>query len=308
MMKPLHNTKDPEHARRINKALHYIEDHLAHPLSLARLSQVACYSPFHFHRLFKAYVGESLNTYIVRKRIEKAAGVLIRRHSVNIAALALRFGFQSHAAFDRAFKKYYGHSPSSLYKQNPGPYSKIGKTHSKNGQAIGLFDEYISDIKQQLNWIAMHGKIEVCTLPALHLATVTQIGDQGMQAAFGRVIAWANAKGYMALPDVKLARIFYDSYKVTAPEKVRMGIGVTLNQPHVDEEDVCGVSIDEGRYIVGHFTIGMNGFGKAWESLFVWMGEQGYKKAPTTPYEIYHNDYRQHPEQKCEVSMYIPIE
>nr|WP_084407038.1 AraC family transcriptional regulator [Pedobacter panaciterrae] len=56
-------------------------------LSLETISKVACFSPFHFHRIFKAITNETLNSYINRKRIEKVASVLMHKPEVNITVL-----------------------------------------------------------------------------------------------------------------------------------------------------------------------------------------------------------------------------
>ena len=51
----------------------FIDQNLSINLSLAIVANEAYYSPYHFHRIFTAIIGEPLNTYINRKRIEKAA-------------------------------------------------------------------------------------------------------------------------------------------------------------------------------------------------------------------------------------------
>jgi transcriptional regulator GlxA family with amidase domain len=46
-----------EYAARMNRVVDHIQDHLADPLDLGRLAAIACFSPFHFHRLFRASMG-----------------------------------------------------------------------------------------------------------------------------------------------------------------------------------------------------------------------------------------------------------
>ena len=65
-------TKD-EYTARINRVLDYIEANIDTALSLETLAGVAHFSPFHFHRIFKAMTGETLNRFIQRIRVEKAA-------------------------------------------------------------------------------------------------------------------------------------------------------------------------------------------------------------------------------------------
>ena len=52
----------------------------------------------------------------------------------------------------------------------------------------------------------------------------------------------------------------------------------------------------------------MDEFEKSWTGLFIWMNENRYKKADKNPFEIYHNDYRDHPDKKSIVDFYIPVE
>lgn len=105
-----------------------------------------------------------------------------------------------------------------------------------------------------------------------------------------------------------MGRVFYDSFKVTAPEKVRMSIFLTTNEAFEIEGEINKLTINKGKCIVGRFEITPNEFEKSWTSLFIWMNENGYKKSPENPFEIYHNDYRKHPKNKFIVDLNIPIE
>ena len=108
--------------QRINKVLAYIDAHLDADLSLKTVADVAHYSPFHLHRLFKAVINEPLNAYIVRKRIERTAMMLIHDKSSSIADVADKYGFGNDASFSRTFKKFYGQSPSAFRKTNSGNF------------------------------------------------------------------------------------------------------------------------------------------------------------------------------------------
>mgnify|MGYP000392121237 CR=1 FL=1 len=67
-----------ENIARLNTSIKYIEENLSEKLSLEIIAEKAHFSSFHFHRLFKVIVGETLNSFINRKRIEKAASYLSR--------------------------------------------------------------------------------------------------------------------------------------------------------------------------------------------------------------------------------------
>jgi AraC family transcriptional regulator len=110
-------TLSKDHINSINKALNHIERHLESELSLEDVSKVAHYSPFHFHRIFKEFTNETLNQYIVRKRLEKASAVLLRKKDITVSELSIRYGLASNPSFTRAFKKFYGVSPSDFKKK-----------------------------------------------------------------------------------------------------------------------------------------------------------------------------------------------
>ena len=101
-----------EYERRIHRVLEYIDLHLDERLDLATLAAVAHFSPFHFHRLFAAWTGETLGDYLRRRRVEVAALRLLRRPSLGVLQAALAVGFGSGEAFARAFKLRFGVAPS----------------------------------------------------------------------------------------------------------------------------------------------------------------------------------------------------
>jgi len=293
----------------VNKALRFIDLHLeSQVLSLEMVSKEACFSPFHFHRIFKIIVGETLNVYINRKRLERAAAGLIHKKECTITDLALQSGFSSHSAFTRAFKKLYNVSPSEFRKAHPNKFSKIGIVKSKNGQEDFMLETYFCNINNHLKWIKMNAKIEIKELPELHFACVTHIGVANIEKAFERIIKWAIPKGLMQKPETRLARIFHDSFKVTDASKVRMSVSVLIKEDVLVEDDIHNISTKAGKYIVGSFEIAPMEFEKAWSGLFIWMHENGYKKANANPFEIYQNDMREHPEGKAIVEFYIPVE
>jgi AraC family transcriptional regulator len=91
----------------------YIREHMGEPLSRKVLAGVAGYSVPHFHRVFTACTGENIADYVCRMRMERA-GRKLRMGAVDITEVALAAGYQSHAAFGKAFKKQFGLSPSEF--------------------------------------------------------------------------------------------------------------------------------------------------------------------------------------------------
>ncbi len=296
-----------EYIKRINKVLIYLDAHLDDDLSLRNISKIAYYSPFHLHRLFKAITNETLNTYITRKRIERTALMLIHNNECTIKEIAEKFGFKNDTTYSRTFKKIYGQSPTSFRKKNLNTFSKIRKVNSNIGKGNYFIEEYVCNINHLLNWIKMNAKIEIKELPTMNFSFVTQIGVNGIEDSFQKVIKWARTKEILGKPNTYIARMFHDSFKITDAEKVRMSIGL-LTQLHLAEDgELEQTSIDTCKNIVGRFEMEPIEFEKAWNSLFIWMNDNGYKKADVYPMEIYHNNFNEHPEKKCVVDLCIPV-
>lgn len=91
----------------------YIRTHIHEPLDRETLASVAGFSIPHFHRVFRAHVGESAVSYLRRLRLERA-GHKLRMGAVDITEVALAAGYDSHAAFSKAFKQQYRISPSEF--------------------------------------------------------------------------------------------------------------------------------------------------------------------------------------------------
>lgn len=151
-------------------------------------------------------------------------------------------------------------------------------------------------------------KIEVKNISEMHLATVKSIGVQNMVNAYDRLIAWAIAKNLFQKENVKMITVYHDSFRTTPPDMVRMSAGMLMEEPMIADGDFLPETIPSGKYIVGSYLIPHEEFGNAWRSLFQWMNENGYQFKNTPPFEMYHNNYQNHPEKKSMVDFYIPIE
>lgn len=106
-----------DHSVCIEEVMRYIRAHIGEPLDREQLADVAGFSVPHFHRIFTAHVGESAISYVRRIRLERAARKL-RMGAVDITEVALAAGYDSHAAFSKAFKQQFGLSPSEFRQLN----------------------------------------------------------------------------------------------------------------------------------------------------------------------------------------------
>src|SRR5215208_1326955 len=102
-----------DYAERIEDVVKYIRAHINEPLDRETLAAVAGFSIPHFHRVFTAHIGESAINYVRRLRMERA-GRKLRMGAVDITEVALGAGYDSHAAFSKAFKQQFGVRPSEF--------------------------------------------------------------------------------------------------------------------------------------------------------------------------------------------------
>ena len=78
----------------------FIEDHLGDELTVARLADEACLSPFHFARAFRSATGTAPHRYLTERRLERAR-TLLAEDALSIAEIAARCGFSSQSYFTR---------------------------------------------------------------------------------------------------------------------------------------------------------------------------------------------------------------
>lgn len=295
-----------DYKARINRVFEYIDANLDSSLSLKTIAEIAFFSPFHFHRVFKSITGETLNDYITRRRVEKSASDLMHKE-VSMASIYQSYGFPDNSSFTRTFKKYYGISPTAFKKENPNKFSKIRQLESKNGQIYPDFEKYICIIDNLKNWIKMNAKIEIKVVEQLDLAYLSSIGVGNLAATYQKIVRWAGPKGLLD-DNTKMVTIYHDSLLVTEAEKARMDACIVLTKPVAVDGEFGLTTIEKGKFIVGSFEIGLADFEKSWTGLFVWMHEHGYKKADRNPFELYHNNFNEHPAKKAIVDFYIPID
>lgn len=104
-----------EWLERLNRAMDYIEEHLEDTISYEEAAHITCCSTFHFQRMFSYIAGVPLSEYIRRRRMTLAAFEL-QRGGVRVLDLALRMGYDSPTAFNRAFQSVHGVPPSAARK------------------------------------------------------------------------------------------------------------------------------------------------------------------------------------------------
>lgn len=102
-----------EWIERWNDAVRYIEEHLTEELDYGELGRIACCSSFHFQRMFTYMAGMTLSEYVRRRKMSLAA-VELQGGGARIIDVALKYGYSSPTAFNRAFQSVHGVAPSAM--------------------------------------------------------------------------------------------------------------------------------------------------------------------------------------------------
>ena len=205
--------------QRINTVIDYIAAHLDQSFSLEELAAIAHFSSFHFHRIFVAIVGESVNFYTNRLRLEKAAR-LLKFTSNPISDIAYNCGYSSPSTFSRSFKQYFDTSPSAFRKIGDLQNRKICKE-------LFPLEEYL--VPMTLEEKKSKFPITLKKLPERRVAYIRVIDSykEGVVIkAFDRLISWA--KQHELFEEAQFFGMSLDDPMVTPQEKYRYEACMTI--------------------------------------------------------------------------------
>jgi len=113
----LNSETKKSYTEKINKVCDYISEHLSESLSVEKLSQIANFSKFHFHRQFSEYTGINVAKYIQMMRLKWASYQLVFNKHYRIIDIAMDAGFENPESFSRAFKIVFEQTPSQFREQ-----------------------------------------------------------------------------------------------------------------------------------------------------------------------------------------------
>jgi AraC family transcriptional regulator len=219
-----------DYVARINKVLVYIQEHIDEEIPLKDLAHVACFSQYHFHRIFRAFTGETLHAHIRRLRIEKAAGKL-KYTKQSITEIALDAGYETPSAFTKAFKKLFGLAPSNFrHQETPQNTMRLRfNTHKEENEMV---PEYIEFKELPVLFVRRTGDYKKSACQAWPVL-LNFIKDQGLK-----------------LQDVRCFGISHDDPSVTSAEYLRYDACFSAPQDVKAKGEVAKKVLKAGRYAV----------------------------------------------------------
>jgi AraC family transcriptional regulator len=283
-------TTRSDYAIRLERVFTWLVDHLDETLDLGRLADVACMSPYHFHRIYHAMQGETANETVRRLRLHRASVELIAGE-LPVSRIARRAGYGSQEAFTRAFKAAYG-VPPARYRAAfvPAPI-----TYGTEG-AMETVDSGISY------------QATMRELPAITVATLAHQGDyQTIPSTFVRLATMAGALGLFG-PDTRSFGIYYDDPSATPVEALRSEACLSVPDAWAPSGDLQRREIRGGRYAVVLHVGPYAELSRAYEWLYgTWLAESGEEAADAPCVEAYLNDARIVPPAELRTEIWLPL-
>lgn len=307
-----------EYLHRIHKVQDYIELHLNEALSLEELSNIAGFSKFHFHRIFKGLIQETLSQYVNRLKIEKATNLLVHRLDMSITDIAYYFGFSDSAVFSRSFKNYYKISPIEYRNQYSKNCKEPYKISQYNEEVVKNNCKNKENFKSSKNLIRgkIKGEITIRDIQNMKVIYNRYIGEYKNLEDFskimmGRLLEYLSEQKLIDMDKSKVLSIYHDNPEFTKQKQLRTSLCITVPYDSYIEEnnDIGSMVISDGKYIVGYFEIFREQYSDAWDYMYEqWLTNSQYRLRDSYPFEIYLNDPTKHPENKHFVEIYLPIE
>ena len=235
----------------------YITENLEEDLDLERLADVACLSPYHFHRCWQAFTGETLAQMVTRLRLHYAANALIRGDRP-IEAVAKQARYGSAAAFTRAFSRAFGRSPA-VYRAEGRMAPPLSLTPQKEGDP-GMHDVRIEE-----------------TLPVT-LAAIRHVGPYlEVEKPFNQVFAWAMGAGCMG-PRTRVLGVYHDDPSEVPEAELRADVGIAVEPGTTTSAPIRPVEVPGGRHAILHFKGAYAELHGAYQWFFgTWLPQSGYE-------------------------------
>jgi AraC family transcriptional regulator len=288
MTAPLPASWTRYHAR-LARVHAYIRTHLDEPLDLNRLAEVACLSPYHWHRIYQGLYGESVVATVRRIRLARAADELIRTERP-IGEIAQRAGYGSPHAFSRAFRDAFGLPPAQYRRErirHPALPTPSGASSMTQHEVV----------------LRRIEPIEVLSVD--HVGPYPEVGR-----AFEILAGWVGARDLFG-PDTRCLAIFYDDPDVTPATALRSkacfalgprAAGVTVEPP------VARTVIAGGEYAVLTHRGPYQQLAETYDWLYgTWLPNSGREAADTPSFELYLNSPQEVRPAELLTEIHLPL-
>ncbi len=289
------------YVERMVKVINYIQGNLDNDLSLDELAKQACFSSYHFHRIFTGMLGESVKELVRRLRLERAA-IQLLTSDIAILDVALAAGYESDMAFSRVFKAKAGVLPSAFRKSKQVKFPCLSKSTIRyvTNEHISSFEPFID---KELNMNV--------TIKQLEKTLVAYVAHQGPYQECGQawdILCTALAPEGLLGGDAKMIGVSYDDPDITAPEKIRYDACVSVSESFVTD-DIAFKTLAGGKYAVTTHIGPYEKLNETYQKFFgQWLSQSSYESADKPCLEIYLNDPESTEPEDLITDIYLPLE
>ena len=268
---------------RIQRVVDYLAVHLDEALDLETLARVAHFSPYHFHRIYRGLLGETVNDTVRRLRLHRSAIDLLDR-DLGIERTARRAGYASQAAFTRAFRAEYGEPPARY---------RVARR--------------ATELDQERN-LTMY-QVEILTLPKLRVAAIEHRGDYQLTGkAFERLMTVAATTGLLT-PDTRTIGIYHDDPVSVPQDELKSTACITVPDDWAPSGELTEAHIEGGRYARIVHTGPYTELKTAYDWLYqTWLPNSAEEPRNLPCLEEYLNDPRRVSAKDLETAVMMPLE
>jgi len=274
--------------RRFRRVVDYLHENLERELDLNLLAEIACMSPYHWHRIYQSFCGESLAATVKRLRLQRAANLLVKT-AQSIAQIASASGYHNVQSFTRIF--------SSVYGMPPARYRKHG-SHRQFFAAQLIRSETMFPVQIQ-------------EVKAMSLVGVAHRGNyMGISQSFDQLIGIAGARQLFG-PDSQMIGIYLDDPAIVAEAECRSFacLSVSAEQQAQAQAPLEACHIQAGPYAVLQYQGPYSDMQGAYQWLFgVWLPASGYEAADVPVFEAYLNNPRDTAPVDLKTAIYLALQ
>ncbi|AJY47006.1 AraC family transcriptional regulator [Martelella endophytica] len=271
--------------QRLMRVSDHINAHLDDELDFATLADIACLSPWHWHRIYRGVYGETIHATVKRLRLHRAAGELVNSRGP-IADIAGRAGYGSVAAFTRQFKSTYGMAPAAY--RHDGRHTRFDLPASK--ETRDMYDIELRNMKGRvLGGVAHRGSY------------------MEVDKAFGQAVGLMMASGKFT-PDMQMTGVYFDDPSIVAEKELRSFAGLTVPADADLPQGLERYEAPAGLYAVLTHKGPYAELHKAYSWFYgSWLPVKGHEPGDAPPMEVYLNNPREVAPEALLTEICVPL-
>lgn len=277
-----------EYRKQINIIMEYINNHLDEPIDISKLAEISNFSPFHFHRITRAFMGEPIGAYIVRTRLETAAK-LLRYTDISVSDIAYKVGYDVPSSLSKSFKQQYGISPLD-YRNNKD--FRIMRS-LKDNISLNIKGPKIMDIP---------------TKKAIYIKLMGPYNSLDFSGTWQRLWQFVKENKLFSFGMEHIA-IYYDDPKVTEEEKLRTDLCLIIKKDAKPQGEVGVKEINGGKFAMFLYRGPYDNLDAVYDTIYSkLLPESNLRLRNNHGFEKYLNHPGETKPEKLKTEIYIAVE